>query len=236
MKPIKLYSWTMSVAALVVMLSQPLIVIGAEEGKKIFQDKCGSCHAMSPTEKVALTDHMKIKGTPLWFAGSKFKKEWLNSWLAKPTPLLGVSWNTTSMGTNDHPAVSADEAAQLSDYLMSNVDDKMETGKAVVLPEKRSQKRKFLTNGRRLFEKQQGCYACHRYLNKRNVELGGSSGPSLVSAKDRLQGDWVYSFLQNRQRYYPNSRCAIPGPKSINKYTDKDKETLAGYVVSIGIK
>ena len=232
----KLYSWMMSGPVVAVILSQPLSAQSSEEGKKIFQDKCAVCHTMAPTKKVALTEHMKIKGGPLWFAGSKFKKEWLTAWLAEPYPLLGVIWNTSEKGTNEHPAVSPDEAAKLSNYLMTAVDDKMESGKAAVLPKKRSQKRKFLTKARGLFEKHQGCYACHRYLNKRNVELGGFSGPSLVTAKDRLQSDWVYSFLQNRERYYPNSRCAIPGPESVNKYTDKDKATLAGYVVNIGVK
>lgn len=236
MKFKRLTRWSMGGALVAFFVSQPMMALGSEEGKKLFQQKCAECHAMAPTQKVTLAELKKIKGTPLWFAGSKFQKEWLSGWLAKPTPLLSVTWNSSVQGTNEHPAVPAAEAAKITDYLMTAVDDKMEAGKAAAFPKKRSQKRKFLTKARGLFEKHQGCYACHRYLNKRNLELGGFSGPTLVSAKDRLQGDWVYSFLQNRERYYPNSRCAIPGPKSVNKYTDKDKEMLAGYVVNIGVK
>ncbi len=236
MKLKKLLSTTLGGLAITIIISQPQIAQSSEEGEKLFQEKCSTCHVMEAAKNVALAEQLQIKGAPLWFAGSKFNKEWLSSWLAEPTPLLGVTWNSSTKGINEHPAVSPDEALKLSDYLMTAVDDKIETGKAVTLPKKRSGKRKFLTNARRLFEKHQGCYACHRYLNKRNVELGGFSGPTLVSSKDRLQGDWVYSFLMNRERYYPNSRCAIPGSKAINKYTAEEKATLAGYVVNIGVK
>ncbi len=225
-----------SVAAATLLFSLPITAKASEEGKKIFEEKCISCHAMAPTQKMPVKEYRQVKGAPLWFSGSKFKKEWLAGWLAKPVPLLGVTWGTVEKGTNEHIALPEAEAAQVTEYLMSAVDVKMESGKAVVMPKKRSQKRKFLTNSRQLFEKHQGCYACHRYLNKRNLELGGFSAPSLVTAKDRLNGDWVYSFLQNPQKYYPNTKCPIPGKKAVNSFTDKDRANLAGYVVNIGVK
>lgn len=237
MKRTKLLDLGIFFAATATMLIiQPLPAHSSDEGKNIFQQKCASCHAMDPGNKLTIKDRKTVKGTPLWFAGSKFQKEWLAAWLAEPVPLLGVTWNTADKGTNEHPAVSPDEAVKVTEYLMTAVDSTMEPGKAVQMPQKRSQKRKFLTNARRLFEKHQGCYSCHRYLNKRNLELGGFSAPSLVTAKDRLQGDWVYSFLQDPKKYYPNSSCPIPGEKSVNKFTDEDKANLAGYVVNIGVK
>ncbi len=208
----------------------------AGDGQALFEQKCASCHAMAPTAKVSVKEATAIKGTPLWFAGSKFKKEWLQAWLAKPTPLLGVTWGTSDKGTTAHVAIPAEEAAQVTEYLMSAVDAKMDKGKAAVLPSDKGQRRKFLTDTRNLFEKQQGCFACHKYLNKRDAEIGGASAPTLVTAKDRLQADWVLSFIQDPKKYYPNTRCPIPGDQATNKFSDADRANLAGYIVSIGEK
>ncbi len=207
---------------------------GSGDGQAIFKEKCASCHAMEPHDQMTIKERLEFKGTPLWFAGSKFQRQWLEAWLAAPTPLLGVVWNTAEPGTLEHPAISPDEAAKVTDYLMTAVDASVEPGKAAELPENRTQRRKFLADTAQLFEKHQGCFSCHRYLNKRNVELGGFSAPSLVTAKDRLQGDWVYSFLLNPGKYYPNSKCPVPGEKAVNTFSDEDKANLAGFVVNIG--
>ncbi len=237
MKSKKQYARGITIAAMAALfLIQPTMAQCNEEGKALFEKQCASCHTMEQGKKLSIKERNQIKGTPLWFAGSKFNKEWLVSWLAAPTPLLGVSWNSAEKGSTDHPAVSPDDAEKIGAYLMTAVDTSVEAGKAALLPKQRSQKRKFLTNARALFEKHQGCYSCHRYLNKRNVELGGFSAPTFVTAKDRLQGDWVYSYLQNPQKYYPNSKCPIPGEKATNTFTEQEKAELAGYLVNIGVK
>ncbi len=213
---------------------RPAMGICSDQGKSLFEEKCASCHAMEPGEKLAIKERQQVKGTPLWFAGSKFKEAWLAEWLAKPTPLLQVKWNTAEKGAYEHPAVSPQEAVEVTAYLMTAKDETIICGKAAEFPKKRSQKRGFLTDARNLFEKHQGCYACHRYLNKRNTELGGFSAPTLVTAKDRLQPDWVYTFLIDPKKYYPNSKCPIPGGEAVNTFTDEDKGTLAGYIVNMG--
>lgn len=223
-------------AAVFLLLLPAAPARSSDPGKAVFEQKCAACHAMQPGAKLTVKERLKVKGTPLWFAGSKFGKDWLAAWLTRPAPLLGVVWNTVEKGAYEHPAIAPDEAEQVTEYLMTAVDDTVEAGKAALLPAKRSDRRKFLVAARRLFEQHQGCYACHRYLNKRNVELGGFSAPSLVNARDRLQPDWVYSFIQNPRKYDPNSRCPIPGEKATNQFTDEDKAMLAGYVVSMGEK
>lgn len=225
-----------AVATALVLLLAAHPARGSEEGKALFQQKCASCHAMEPGKKLTVKESLTVKGTPLWFAGTKFKKEWLVQWLAKPTPLLGVAWNTVEKGTYDHPAVSPEESAKITDYLMTAVDASVEAGKAAKVPEDRSQKRKFLADAAQLFEKHQGCFSCHRYLNKRDVEIGGASAPTFVTAKDRLQADWIYAFLKNPQKYYPNTKCPIPFDKAANKFSDEDRANLAGYVAAIGEK
>lgn len=208
----------------------------AQEGKTLYDQKCLSCHAVAPATKVPINERASIKGMPLWFAGSKFTKEWLETWLASPQPIFGVKWGTLEKGAYDHPAVDASEAKQLAEYLMTLVDEQVETGATEPLPKSRGKRRSFMGRTAQLFEKHQGCYACHRYLNKRNQELGGFSGPSLVKASERLQADWVYAFLKDPRRYYPNGTCPIPGDMAFNKFTDKNRADLAAYIVNLGIR
>jgi mono/diheme cytochrome c family protein len=208
----------------------------AQEGETLYKQKCLSCHAVSPAKKVSIKQRASIKGMPLWFAGSKFNKEWLETWLASPQPIFSVKWGTLEKGAYNHPAVDASEAKQLTEYLMTLVDAQVETGKTEPLPKSRGKRRSFMGRTAQLFEKHQGCYACHRYLNKRNQELGGFSGPSLVEASQRLQADWVYAFLKDPRRYYPNGTCPIPGDKAFNKFTDKNRIDLATYIVNIGVR
>ena len=208
----------------------------SQEAEALFKQKCLSCHAISPAKKVSIKERASIKGMPLWFAGSKFKKEWLETWLASPQPIFGVQWGTLEKGAYDHPAVDASEASQLAEYLMTLVDAQVKADTTAALPQLRGKRRSFLGRTAQLFEKHQGCYACHRYLNKRNQELGGFSGPSLVEASKRLQADWVYAFLKDPRRYYPNGKCPIPGKTAFNKFTDENRAALATYIVNIGTR
>jgi mono/diheme cytochrome c family protein len=208
----------------------------AQEVQALYQQKCLSCHAVSPTKKVTIKERASVKGMPLWFAGSKFNKGWLETWLASPQPIFGVKWGTFEKVTYNHPAVDTSEAKQLAEYLMTLVDTQVKPGATVPLPKARGKRRSFMGRTAQLFEKHQGCYACHRYLNKRRQELGGFTAPSLVEASQRLQADWVYQFLEDPRRYYPNGRCPIPGDKAFNNYTDENRAALATYIVNIGTR
>lgn len=206
----------------------------SQEAQALYQQKCLSCHAVSRTRKVSIKERAVIKGAPLWFAGSKFTETWLETWLASPEPIYSVMWGTLEKGAFTHPAVDPSEAKQLTGYLMTLVDSQVKRGSTSPLPKSRGQRRSILGRTAQLFEKHQGCYACHRYLNKRGLELGGFSGPSLVEASQRLQADWVYAFLKAPRRYYPNGKCPIPGDMAFNKYTDKNRAALATYIVNFG--
>lgn len=218
-----------------VFLTNPFIAT-AQEAQALYQQKCLSCHAVTQTKSVPIKERASIKGMPLWFAGSKFQKEWLETWLASPQPIFGVKWGTLEKGAYDHPAVDASEAKLLAGYLMSLVDKQVKLDTTDPLPKSRGKRRSILGRSRQLFEKHQGCYACHRYLNRRQQELGGFSGPSLVEADKRLNADWIHAFLHNPRRYYPNGTCPIPGDSAFNKFTDKNRAALAVYIANMGAK
>jgi mono/diheme cytochrome c family protein len=232
----KRYDHLYALAAVLFLLSTASSRAAAQEAKALYEQKCLTCHATSRTKKVSIKARASVKGPPLWFAASKFQPDWLEAWLEAPEPIYGVKWGTLEKGADAHPAVGAAEAKQLTQYLMTLADAQVKAGATPPLPKSRGRRLSMLGRTAELFEKQQGCYACHRYLNKRRTELGGFSGPSLVKASERLQPDWVYAFLKDPRRYYPDGKCPIPGEQAFNKYTDENRAALATYIVNIGIR
>ncbi len=225
--------------ALTVVIFLPAInpgTVAAHEAEAVYGQKCLACHTVKETKKISIKERSAIKGPSLWFAGSKFKKEWLEKWIASPEPLLGVKWGTLEKGVYVHPKVDESEAVKIADYLMTLVDPRIKVDATAPLPKSRGKRRSVLGRARQLFEKHQGCYACHRYVNRRGQELGGFTGPSLVHADKRLNADWVYAFLKTPRSFYPNGTCPIPGEKAFNPYTDKNRASLATYIVNMSAK
>lgn len=169
------------------------------EGEGIFKaKKCNECHATSGPSKIASVEEWeKRKGPDLWFAGSKFNKEWLEKWMAAPKPIRGVKWNSLEPNTDKHPALSGKEADEVAEYLMSLKDKEVKSGGANMKVNR--------IQAKILFEKKNACYACHK-VKSGAKEIGGISGPTFVGAKDRLQPDWVAAFLKNPDRYEPKGR------------------------------
>lgn len=200
---------------------------GPAEGQKLFESKnCGACHLMSgPVTAVPIAERGNIKGPPLWFAGSKFKAEWLSAWLADPQPVRRVVYNTLTIGNNPHPVLSAAEAAEVSEFLMTQVDKEMKSGQVVGEPLSRRDQ----FNAEKLFSKKQVCFGCHEYPAK-SGPLGGYTGPTMVGAGQRLNPDWVYSLLQDNTRYYPNGRMPVYGDQAFNAFTEDELKLLAQYI------
>lgn len=189
------------------------------EGEKVFQSKkCGDCHAISGPNKIAsIADWSNRKGPDLWFAGSKFKKEWLENWLKSPEPIRGVKWNSLDAADlNKHPGLSKQEADEVAGYLMDLKDNDVKANTASKKVKK--------VKSKKLFEKKQACYTCHKVKVKSRT-LGGVSGPTFVGVKNRLNPDWIVAFLKNPERYEPKGRMP-----NFSYLADEDIATLAGYI------
>ncbi|MFQ5535414.1 MAG: c-type cytochrome [Sphingomonadales bacterium] len=196
-------------------------------GKALFDaNGCNACHIVSgPVEAVPIAERSAIKGPPLWFAGSKFKDGWIAGWLAEPTPIRRVKYNTLEIGSNDHVALSAEDAGNVAEYLMTLKDDEMATG--VVAEGKLNRRKKF--SAEKLFTKKQVCFGCHQYSSKRG-DIGGFAGPSMVGAGSRLNPDWVFALIQNRERYFPNGRMPVYGDEAFNKFSEDEFKLLAQFI------
>ncbi len=209
----------------------PAALAGVTEGKQIFDAKaCENCHQMTgPSEPLPVAQRSKIKGPPLWFAGSKFNEDWLLTWLESPTPIRRVKYGTLVKGANDHVALSTAEAADVGAYLMSLVDAEMSIDEVVDEPLSRRVEFK----AEKLFTKKQVCFGCHEYPSSRG-NIGGFTGPSFTTGGQRLNGDWVYFMLQDNARYYPNGRMPVYGDEAFEAYTDDELRLLAQYITSLG--
>lgn len=206
------------------LLLAPAAQADTAAGKQIFESrKCAGCHQVAgPSDPLPVAKRSSIKGPPLWFAGSKFVKGWLQQWLANPIPIYRVKYGTLEKGRNDHPKLDARQAAAVGAYLESLVDPEMKSG---VVPDEKLSRREELSAAK-LFEKKQVCFGCHLYPSRKG-EIGGFSGPSLVGAGARLNADWIYACLNDPVRYYPNGRMPVYGDLAFDPFSDDDFQALA---------
>ncbi|MBI3754250.1 MAG: c-type cytochrome [Deltaproteobacteria bacterium] len=214
----KLGRWTVSLG-LAGFIVGCLWNISYADGKGIFASKnCGSCHQIQgPATEKTFDDQLKKKGPELWYAGSKFKKEWLEEWLEKPTTIRLLKYNSvTEKNTEKHPALSKKEAEEVAGYLMTLTAKEASAAgiKEAVTPQ-----------GKNLFMKRYGCVGCHS-IKAGARKVGGVSGPDLSDAGKRLKGDWVYAYLKEPKVFKPVKRM----PVFVGIINDNEMKMLAGFV------
>ena len=222
-------------SGLSVSLFSPQAQASPAEGKKIFAAKgCGGCHSTAgPSRVKSIADKRKQKGPDLWFAGSKFRAAWLGKWLKKPNVIRGAEWGTLERSKKKHAGLSAGEAPAVAGYLMTLTNSRMKKG---VIKKRKKMKRRNRFKAKKLFEKSQACYACHKTPVKKGKKVrrivGGVTGPTLVAAGKRLKADWIYSFLKSPKTYAPFGGMPVYGKKAATKFRDKDLKLLAEYIAS----
>jgi mono/diheme cytochrome c family protein len=179
-------------AALLVTTTAPSYAAG---GDAIFKKSCASCHYTDgPAKEKTIADQLAKKGPELWYAGSKFQKSWLASWLQNPIPIRPMKYNSlTEKNPGDHPRLSAGDAAAVTDFLMTLTSPEVKAGMLKAKPS---------IIGRRIFIKDMPCSGCHAFAMRGEVH-GGKSGPSLIGASQRLNPDWIYAYMANIKIFKP---------------------------------
>jgi len=192
---------------------------GAAEGKQTFDaKKCRDCHQTEgPAKAKTIQDQLATKGPELWYAGSKFKKEFLGKWLKDPKPIRPMEFNSiTKKNPGDHPKLSGKDADEVTEYLMSLKSKDVEEG--AVKPNKNPK-------NRNIFEKKQGCYGCHPVKRGEKI-LGGLTGPTLIGAGERLNPAWVYAYLKKPKVFKPVKRM----PVYVDILSDAEMKGVAAYI------
>lgn len=185
------------------------------DGAALASDQCASCHALERPDHEALgvAERFDRKAPLLYFAGNKYRQEWLVEYLQNPQTLHPTGYfpniriDKTSEGdlpvineVPDHPQLDASEAAAVAEYLMTLrpydellADDSYEPSNVA---------RRMATMDFRRFK---GCDACHQD----EVGTGGFSGPTLYSAWTRLQPEYLSSFIKDPTAWDPHTTMPV---------------------------
>lgn len=226
----------MKLSYLVVILGLSGLVENAQaaSGGDILKAQCAECHALAKPENATLERLWERRGPDLYYAGSKFKKPWLVAWLQKPTVIRpgGVMYSKLAK-----PAATADDpdtidAAQLKPHMQLAPADAeavatalMELKAAGDLVVKGAFKGEAVNVAfaSMLFTKLRGCNSCHAS----KPGNGGLSGPNLEDAGNRLEPDFVASYIKDPQKFDPH----IWMPTL--ELTDADIQKLTGYIAAL---
>lgn len=182
---------------------------GASAGTAALEELgCGGCHQLAPPAAAErnVESYAARKGPELFYAGSKFRPEWLRSWLAKPTPIrpagLHPAQHTRSSEAGDvvasppaaHPPVSADRLDSVVAELIA-----LEWGRELLpsAPAARAPVPRALAELN--FTKFKGCGSCHRTV----ADAAPLSGPDLFDAHLRMREDFLASFIANPGAWDP---------------------------------
>ncbi len=179
----------------------------AADGNAILNKDCTSCHNLKGPAPQTLKELWARKGPDMFYAGNKYREEWLVSWLQKPQRIRpagefygdhikrGDKRDEIDEATlGEHVALSKENATAVAAALMQlkpNSDliarEKIEPG---TIPG-------FM--GEMVFDKFLGCSACHRY----GADEGGLSGPELYTVAKRLQPEYIASYIRSPQAWDP---------------------------------
>lgn len=203
----------------------------AADGQEILQAQCASCHALTKPSEFSLQRLWDRKGPDLYYAGRKFNKAWLLQWLQTPTRIrpAGEAYFKHIKAGPERDLVDEATLATHLQLAKPDADAVMEALLALTGPPELVDKGAFknepvnLTVGGMFFTKLRGCAACH--MGKPGE--GGVSGPELYSAAQRLQPDYIYSYIKDPQRFDPYIWMPKLG------LAEQDLQRLTGYLVQL---
>lgn len=181
----------------------------AQEGEAILVAQCSGCHELQGPSATTLQAMMEKKGPDLFYAGNKYKRDWVVEWLQAPKRIrpAGMYYgNHIKPGPErdmvdestlvDHPSLSKAQAEAVAEALMAKKAKSELIVEGDYKPGKIS-----LRMGEMAFDKFRGCLACHQI----EPDYGGLSGPEVYTAARRLQEDYMVSFMRNPQAWEPRT-------------------------------
>lgn len=183
--------------------------VWADDGAMILKKNCESCHNLSGPAPQTLKEIWSLKGPNLAYAGNKYRKEWLANWLQKPTHIrpagefyanhikTGDKHDVVDPATiSEHMALPKSDAVAVASELMKLKQHDDLIAKEKIVPGKGSKMMDEM-----MFDKFLGCLACHQI----EPDYGGLSGPEVYTAAERLQPEFIASFIRNPQAWEPKT-------------------------------
>ena len=183
------------------LLALALSLPSHADGAAIARDQCAGCHALDNPDYASspVAERRQRSAPPLYYAGNKYRQDWLVQWLQQPQRLhpagyyppdhIGSAENGDTVDTASlpaHPELDAGQAQQVAEYLMS-----LRAHSELIERDSYQPGTVALRMGMMDFRKFKGCDACHRDT----PTDGGLSGPELHSAWQRLQPAYISSYI-----------------------------------------
>ena len=172
----------------------------AQTGADLVQKQCVACHSIKSSE-LTEQDRIQQKGPALDYAGIKYRQDWLQEWLQNPERIRPggmIAANHTIVtdegdvideeSLSNHVSLSAAEATSIAEYLMTLTAKSELVTPGEYKPKKVSQRMAAMN-----FSKFKGCSSCHQD----DEGIGGVSGPELYTSYNRLNPDFMVSFIRN---------------------------------------
>jgi len=190
-------------AAVVMLLCNLPLPIFAASGQELAISQCANCHALEEPrhDQMPAGERAARKAPPLFYAGNKFRREWLTGWLQNPERIRPAGYfppdhviegQEGDLVDEDslpkHPRLSRQQAEQVTDHLMTLNHFASRIADVDYQPGSIAWKM-----GNLNFGKFNGCDACHRDAPNH----GGVSGPELYTVFDRLQPAFIFSYISN---------------------------------------
>ncbi|MDH4274331.1 MAG: c-type cytochrome [Gammaproteobacteria bacterium] len=185
------------------------VLAHAADGDAILRADCAQCHALSGSAAGTLEALRARKAPDLFYAGNKFRREWLGKWLQKPARLRPTGFIyldylkkgekadiVDAASLTPHPALASAEANAVADALM-----KLRTHDDLIAKEKLEPGTISRAMGEMVFDKFSGCLACHLI----EPEYGGVTGPELYTAGARLQAEYIASLIRAPHAWQPKT-------------------------------
>ncbi len=205
----------------------------AADGAALLAGNCAQCHDLKGPAPATTEGARARKGPDLFYAGVKFQRPWLESWLQDPKRLRpagyrywehlkpSVGMTPDAVDESDlpvHPKLGPAEAKAAADALMALAGNQQIIKKGALSADDVDM---FMAEMN--FDKFNGCLACHQI----EPGYGGLSGPEMYSAGKRLQPDFIYSYLQNPQAWDPK------GWMPDKQLGENNLQTLSKYVIKL---
>lgn len=204
-------------AALPALLAMQTAISGTADW---VQENCAGCHALQQDtyEDQEIETRAERKGPPLFYAGNKFREEWLQTWLQNPGRIRPAGdyppahietvdgedrIDTASLP--DHPALETERAGEVAGYLMT-----LRARDELIESVEYEPGNIAWRLGQMNFVKFNNCIACHQD----EEGYGGVSGPELYTAWERLQPAFIASYITDPVAWDPHT--LMPG-QDLNK-------------------
>ncbi len=204
----------------------------ADDGTAILAQRCAACHDLAGPAPRTLQQLWARKAPDLFYAGNKYRPEWLRAWLQKPTRLRPAgefyadhvrsgakSDEIDPAALGPHLALAAADADAVTGALM-----RLRAHDDLIAAEHLEPGTISRPMGEMAFDKFLGCMACHEI----EPGYGGLSGPELYSAGRRLQPAFIASVIRSPQAWDP--KTWMPN----KKVSDANLQKLVRYLEVLG--